>query len=124
MTTSSVASQKKTLVLSLIAGACGAGSWAALFSSYATFSIFPIIGLVLALYTLYESYASQRMVEGTSKLAAACFFIGVFGFSSFVRTEHPEIGTNFISLMIVLVLLCWVAYKQGLFSGKTATTAE
>lgn len=113
-----IKAERKTLILSLLAGLCGNATLAVFFSSHVAFSIFPVIAFGMAVYCLYQEYLRKPMVEGTPAVATACFFIGAFGYSGFQRAMTPEMGSNFISLMIALVLLFWVTYKLGIMEGK------
>ena len=110
--------ERKTLVLSVITGICGYGTLVALFSSYVTFSIFPVLAFAMALYCLYQEYMRKPMAEGVPAIASACFFVGVFGYAAFLRAEYPDMGSNFIPLMITLALLFWVSYKMGITDKK------
>ena len=47
-------SEKKTLLLALIAGMCGNALLSALTVSEVAFSVFPLIALVLAVQNLYQ----------------------------------------------------------------------
>ncbi|MEH6534537.1 MAG: YijD family membrane protein [Photobacterium frigidiphilum] len=118
-----VKAERKTLVLSLLAGLCGNATLAVLTSSYVTFSIFPVIAFGMALYCLYQEYLSKPMTEGTPAIAFSCFLVGAFGYSAFLRAQLPEMGSNFLPLMISLGLLFWVAYKMGIMKTP-AKSAE
>ncbi len=101
-----------TLVLALIAGLSISGTFDALFSSVVPFSIFPIIALVLAVYCLNVRYQKSEMPFGVPKLAAACFVLGLLLYSTIVRAEHPQMGSNFIQSVICVVLVFWIAYRM------------
>ncbi|MDF4793411.1 DUF1422 family protein, partial [Vibrio parahaemolyticus] len=49
-------SEKKTLILALVAGMCGDALLSWLTMSEVSFSIFPLIALVLAVQALYQEY--------------------------------------------------------------------
>ncbi|KJF86361.1 YijD family membrane protein [Photobacterium phosphoreum] len=115
--------ERKTLVLSIITGICGYGTLAVLFSSYVAFSIFPVLAFAMALYGLYQEYMRKPMAEGVPAIASACFFVGVFGYAAFLRAEYPDMGSNFIPLMITLALLFWVSYKMGIMDKKEQKAA-
>lgn len=100
-----------TLLLALIAGLSINGSFAALFSSVVPFSLFPLITLVLAVYCLHQRYLSQPMSEGMPKLAAACFLLGIFGYSTMIRVQFPQIGSNFIPSILCVALIFWIGFK-------------
>ncbi|WP_434138362.1 YijD family membrane protein [Photobacterium leiognathi] len=119
-----VKSERKTLVLSLLAGVCGYATWSVLTSSSVAFSIFPVLAFVLAVYCLYQEYLRKPMTEGTPAIATACFFVGAFGYSAFLRAAMPEMGSNFLPLMIALALLFWVSYKMGIMNKKARPEVE
>lgn len=108
--------ERKTLVLALIAGMCGDAllSWVTM--SDVSFSIFPIIALVLSVQALYQEYLRNPVSEEIPLLGLACFFVGAFGHSAFVKAQYPDAGSNFFSVIVVLVLLLWIGKKMGFFS--------
>ena len=108
-----------TLLLALIAGLSVNGSFAALFSSVVSFSAFPLIALVLAVYCLHQSYLNQPMPDGMPKLAAGCFLLGILGYSAIVRAEYPQIGSNFLPSIVCVVLVFWIGFQ--LRKRNTAT---
>lgn len=115
-----VKAERKTLVLSLLAGLCGNATLAVLTSGAVSFSVFPVIAFGLAVYCLYQEYLSKPMAEGTPAIAFACFLVGAFGYSAFLRAQMPDMGSNYLPLIIVLALLIWVAYKLGITKPKSA----
>ena len=121
MSKTPVRAERKTLILSLVAGFCGNAALAAMTSSYVVFSCFPIIAFLLAVYALYQEYLTKPMIDGAPAIATACFFVGVFGSSAFLRAEMPVIGSNYFPLMIMLVLLFWVVHKLGITKPKTVS---
>ncbi|MEE8731687.1 MAG: YijD family membrane protein [Rahnella inusitata] len=100
-----------TLVLSLIAGLSISGTFDALFSSVVAFSIFPIIALVLAVYCLHVRYHKGEMPKGLPGMAAACFLLGLLLYSTIVRAEYPELGSNFLPSLICVALVLWIGVK-------------
>ncbi|RJT10305.1 YijD family membrane protein [Rahnella inusitata] len=100
-----------TLVLSLIAGLSISGTFDALFSSVVAFSIFPIITLVLAVYCLHVRYHKGEMPKGLPGMAAACFLLGLLLYSTIVRAEYPELGSNFLPSLICVALVLWIGVK-------------
>ncbi|MGF1682989.1 YijD family membrane protein [Photobacterium minamisatsumaniensis] len=114
-----IKAERKTLVMSLLAGLCGNATLSVLTSGAVSFSIFPVIAFALAVYCLYQEYLNKPMSEGTPAIAFACFLVGAFGYSAFLRAMAPEMGSNFLPLMITLGLLFWVTYKMGFMSTKT-----
>ncbi|KAA8665333.1 YijD family membrane protein [Vibrio gigantis] len=112
-------SERKTLVLAVIAGVCGDAllSWVTM--SEVGFSIFPLIALVLAVQALYQEYLTNPVSEDIPLVGLACFFVGAFGHSAFVKAQYPDAGSNFFAIIVAMLLLAWVGKKLG-FIGKTA----
>ncbi|CZF81963.1 MULTISPECIES: YijD family membrane protein [Grimontia] len=117
-------SERKFLLLAVIAGLCGSASLATLFIDSVAFSIFPIIAFVLAVYCFYQQHVNQPLTDGTPLIAFACFLVGAFGYSAFVRMQVPELGGNFFSIIVTMLLIFWVAFKMGWLSvgGKKEET--
>ncbi|WPC73996.1 YijD family membrane protein [Vibrio porteresiae] len=111
-------SERKTLVLALIAGMCGDAILSWLTMSEVSFSIFPLIALVLTLQALYQEYLRHPIAEDVPLVGLACFFVGAFGHSAFLKAQYPEAGSNFFSLIILLVLVLWIGKKLGFLSRK------
>ncbi|MDF7679384.1 YijD family membrane protein [Enterobacteriaceae bacterium ESL0689] len=99
---------KYTLLLALSAGLSVNGTFSALFSSFIQFSIFPILSLLLTIYCLHQRYQNQSMPAGLPGLAAACFIFGVLLYSAVVRVEYPEIGSNFLPVLLSGIILLWI----------------
>lgn len=93
-----------TLLLALVAGLSINGTFAALFSSIVPFSVFPIISLVLTVYCLHQRYLNRTMPVGLPGLAAACFILGVLLYSTVVRAEYPDIGSNFFPAVLSVIM--------------------
>jgi len=104
--------ERGTLVLALIAGVSINGSFAALFDSLVSFSIFPFIALVLAVYTLSQRYKNSTMAEGLPSLAVAWFVLGILLYSAIIRVAYPEIGSNFLPSILSVVLIFWIFAKM------------
>ena len=102
---------KGTLVLAFLTGLSINGTFSALFSSVVPFSIFPIIALCLAVWSLHQRYLNRSMPEGMPSLAAGCFLFGVFLYSALVRAEYPEIGSNFIPTVLMVAAVFWIITK-------------
>ncbi|MDN3700720.1 YijD family membrane protein [Vibrio artabrorum] len=111
-------SERKTLVLAVVAGVCGDAllSWVTM--SEVGFSIFPLIALVLAVQALYQEYLTNPVSEDIPLVGLACFFVGAFGHAAFVKAQYPEAGSNFFAIIIAMLLLAWVGKKLG-FIAKT-----
>ncbi|MDD1783595.1 YijD family membrane protein [Enterovibrio sp. ZSDZ35] len=106
-------SERKFLLLAVIAGLCGSATLSTLFAESVAFSIFPIIAFVLAVYCFYQQHVNQPLTEGTPMIAFACFLVGAFGYSAFVRMQLPELGGNFFSILVTMALGLWVLHKMG-----------
>lgn len=104
--------ERGTLVLALIAGVSINGSFAALFSAQVPFSIFPLISLALAIYTLSQRYKNCTMAEGLPSLAVAWFVLGILLYSAIVRVAHPDIGSNFVPSILSVALIFWIFAKM------------
>lgn len=102
---------KGTLLLALIAGLSVNGTFAALFSAVVPFSIFPLIALVLSVYCLHQRYLNLEMPEGIPLLAAACFLLGLLGYSALVRVEYPQLGSNFLPSLLCVALVFWIGFR-------------
>ena len=103
---------KGTLLLALIAGLSINGTFAAIFSSIVPFSIFPLIALVLTVYCLHQRYLNRTMPVGLPGLAAACFILGVLLYSTVVRAEYPDIGSNFFPAVLSVALVFWIGSRM------------
>jgi hypothetical protein len=103
--------EKGTLILALIAGLSLNGSFMAMFSSVVPFSLFPLISLVLAVYSLHYHYQDSAMPQGFPSLAAASFLLGLLVYSAIIRAEYPAIGSNFIPAILAVVLVFWIGRK-------------
>ena len=114
-------SEKKTLILALIAGMCGDAllSWVTM--SEVSFSIFPLIALVLSVQALYQEYLRNPVSEDIPLVGLACFFVGAFGHSAFVKAQHPDAGSNFFAIVVSLLLLLWIGKKLGFMDRATRT---
>ncbi|OLQ93716.1 hypothetical protein BIY21_11410 [Vibrio ponticus] len=117
-------SEKKTLVLALIAGMCGDSLLSWLTMSEVSFSIFPIIALVLAVQALYKEYLTNPVSEDIPLVGLACFFVGAFGHSAFLKAQYPEAGSNFFAIMVSMLLMLWIGKKLGYMSKKEEKVAE
>lgn len=110
--------ERKTLVLAIIAGMCSNAIISSMLHSAVTFSIFSVIALALSLQMLYQQYQRHPVAEDIPMIGLACFFVGVFGHSAYLKAQHPEIGSNFFAIMITLLLLLWVGRKLGYIKKK------
>ncbi len=118
MNTNNHGSERKTLVLALIAGMCGDALLSWMTISQVSFSIFPVIALVLSVQALYQEYLRHPVAEDIPLIGLACFFVGAFGHSAFVKAQYPDAGSNFFSIIVVLLLMVWIGKKLG-FIGRS-----
>ncbi|MGL5949064.1 MAG: DUF1422 family protein [Aeromonas sp.] len=115
---------QKPLWLALVTGLCLDASWATLFSAPVDFSIFPLLALGFAAQQLYQFYMQAQIGESLGRGLWVCTLIGFFGHSAFVKVLHPELGSNFFSLLMVLGLLGYFSFKLSQASkAPPATTA-
>jgi hypothetical protein len=77
-----------------------------------SFSIFPFLTLFFAVNYFYGLYIKEDENEASIRPAWATFFMGIFSYSAFTGALYPELGSNFISITITLVLGIWVMYKM------------
>lgn len=117
-------SERKFLFLAVIAGICGSASLGGIFTPSISFSIFPIVAFVLAIYTFYQQHTAQPLTEGTPLIAFACFLVGVFGYSAFVRIQMPDLGGNFFAIIVAMLLSFWVFFKTGWLSFNPSKTTD
>ena len=109
------------VLLALIAGLSINGAFAALFSSIVPFSVFPILSLLLTVYCLHQRYQNRSMPVGLPGLAAAFFILGVLLYSTVVRAEYPDIGSNFFPAVLSVAMVFWIGYKMR---NRKDTAAE
>ena len=102
-----------TFLIGLSASACFSG----LTSSLVDFSPFPFIALFFTVNKFYSLYVTEARNETTLQSAWICLFIGLFSYSAFIGAQHPEMGSNFISIALTLTLAIWLMYKL-MFKGK------
>ena len=113
-----VVSDKKSLLLALVTGMSSNALLSAISVPSFSFSIFPLICLVLAIQMMYQHYLARPLDEDFPLLGLGSFFIGFFGHSAFVKALHPEVGTNFFSIIVTLALLLWLGRKLGYLGRK------
>ena len=54
-------------------------------------------------------------------LAAAFFILGVLLYSTVVRAEYPDIGSNFFPAVLSVAMVFWIGYKMR---NRKNTAAE
>ncbi len=106
-------SARKTLLLAVIVGMCSNALLSVLTVTEVAFSIFPLIALVLSVQMLYQNYLRNPVSEELPLVGLACFFVGAFGYSAFVKAQYPGAGSNFFAIIVTLLLLLWVGKKLG-----------
>ncbi len=111
---------KGTLLLALIAGLSINGAFAALFSSIVPFSVFPILSLLLTVYCLHQRYQNRSMPVGLPG-RRRLFILGVLLYSTVVRAEYPDIGSNFFPAVLSVAMVFWIGYKMR---NRKNTAAE
>ncbi len=52
------------------------------------------------------------MPVGLPGLAAACFILGVLLYSTVVRAEYPDIGSNFFPAVLSVIMVFWIGAKM------------
>ncbi|CNI94348.1 YijD family membrane protein [Yersinia vastinensis] len=113
-----------TLLLALITGLAINGSFNAVFSAFVSFSVFPLLTLILAVYCLHQRYLNFAMPQGLPVLASACFLLGILLYSAIVRVEHPSIGSNFVPSILSVVLVFWILFKLKTRKSSAQTEAD
>lgn len=112
--------RRKPILLAFLVGLCGNATLATLTVSQLAFSLFPLIALALAAHMLYREYLSVPMEGATPACTLLAFLIGIFGYSAVLRTDYPEMGSNYLTVMILLVLVIWLALKMGVAARPVA----
>lgn len=79
--------------------------------SQVEFSIFPFFTLFFAVNHFYSFYIKEAENEMSIRPAWATFFIGIFSQAAYTGAVYPELGSNFISITITLILSIWLMYK-------------
>ncbi|CCG85523.1 YijD family membrane protein [Erwinia piriflorinigrans] len=102
---------KGTLLLTFLTGLAINGSFAALFSSIVPFSVFPLIVLGLSAWCLHQRYLNRAMPDGVPSLAAAFFLLGILVYSAIVRAEYPDMGSNFVPVIFMVIVVFWIGLR-------------
>ncbi|OBT12952.1 hypothetical protein A9264_15515 [Vibrio sp. UCD-FRSSP16_10] len=110
-------SDKKLLLLSLVCGMSISSFFSSLSIVGYSFSIFPLICLILAAQGMYQNYLNSPFDEDFPLLGIGSFLVGFFGHSAFIKAQYPDAGTNFFSIIFTLVLLALIGRKLG-YLGK------
>jgi drug/metabolite transporter (DMT)-like permease len=111
-------SERKALILAVIAGMCSNAILSSMTMAEVSFSVFSLIALVLSVQMLYQDYLKNPVAEDIPLVGLACFFVGAFGYSAFVKAQHPDTGSNFFAIVVSMLLLLWVGKRLGYFDPK------
>ena len=76
-----------------------------------SFSVFPFLTLIFVVNHFYGIYIKGENNEPSIRPSWAAFFIGIFAHSAYTAALYPELGSNFISITITLILGIWLMYK-------------
>ncbi len=106
-------SARRNLLLAVVAGMCGNALLSTITISAVPFSVFPLIALLLSVQMLYQNYLREPLSEDLPLVGLACFFVGAFGYSAYIKAQYPEAGSNFFAIIVTLLLLLWVGNKLG-----------
>jgi len=96
-----------TFLIGLSANAC----FSILTISLIPFSPFPFLTLFFVINHFYRIYTNEANNEASIRPAWVAFFIGTFSYSAFIGARHPELGSNFLSIALTLILSIWLMYK-------------
>jgi hypothetical protein len=96
-----------TFLIGLSANAC----FSILTTSVVSLSPFPFITLYFAVNHFYTVYTKETHNEATIRTSWITLFIGIFSYSAFLGAIHPELGSNFFSITLTLILSIWLMYK-------------
>lgn len=96
-----------TFIIGLAANAC----FSILTISLIPFSVFPFLTLFFAVNLFYSLYIKETNNAPSIRPAWSAFFLGIFSYSAFIGAKHPELGSNFISISLTLILAIWLMYK-------------
>ena len=102
-----------TFLIGLTANAC----FSILTVSLTPFSVFPFISLFFTVHYFYGLYIKEERNDSTIRCAWVAFFIGIFSYSAVLGAQYPELGSNFISVALTLILSLWLMYKL-MFGNK------
>ena len=114
-------SERKTLLLAVIAGMCGDALLSWITISEVSFSFFALIALILSAQMLYQEYLRNPVAEDLPLVGLACFFVGGFGHNAVIKAQYPEAGSNFLGILIMFALMLWVGIKLGYLTKRNNT---
>jgi len=104
----------KWLIYTYIVGMSLSACFYILRQSTFDFSIFPFLALYFSARRFYQLYEQAEVLISP---AWGSFFLGVFSYSALKGALHPELGSNWFSIIVTLVLLILVFY-QTIFADK------
>ena len=96
-----------TYTVGLSLSAC----YAMLTSQAILLSPFPFLALFFSVNHFYGLYIKESDNEISIRPAWGAFFIGIFSYSAYTGIQHPELGSNFFSVALILILAIWLIYK-------------
>lgn len=109
---------RKVLLFSLIAGASANATLSGITLNEVAFSIFPLLSCLLAFYCMLQQYKSRAMEGDIPLLTGASFIVGALSYAICIRVVLPEIGSNFLPLMVCMGIIFWMLHKVGLFKAN------
>ena len=101
----------KWLAYTYIVGLSLSACYAMLTTQEISFTPFAFISLFFSVNHFYGLYIKENDNEISIRPAWAAFFIGIFSFSAYTGIQHPELGSNFFSVALILILTIWLTYK-------------
>jgi len=105
------------MLYSFIIGMSLTASFYMMTESAIPFSLFPLLTLFFSINHFYRIYMNQTKNEKVISTTWISFFIGVFFYAALTGAAYPELGSNFFSVMIALILGIWLIYVF-IFSEK------
>ena len=101
----------KWLIYTFLIGLSICACFSILTVTQVSFSIFPFLTLFFTISKFYDLYINEGNDEASVGPAWAAFLIGIFSYRALMAAHYPELGSNFISITITLLLCIWLMYK-------------
>jgi len=101
----------KWLIYTFLIGFSASASFSILTVSLLHFSPFPFIALYFSVNQFYSLYIKEESNEQTIQSSWIALLIGLFSYSALIVAQHPELGSNLISIALTLSLGIWLMYK-------------
>ncbi|WP_354622786.1 DUF1422 family protein [Psychromonas sp. MME2] len=101
----------KWLIYTFLIGLSISACFSILTVSQVSFSIFPFLTLFFTVNKFYGIYIKEGNYEANVGPAWVALFIGIFSYRALIAAHYPELGSNFISITITLLLCIWLMYK-------------